>query len=189
MLKPTPLKSDAEINQGVPSTERVTLRSLFDNEESNLLRFAFSLTGRREIAEEIVQEVFMQLHAKWSEVESPRAWLYQCVRNRAFHHIRKSKREILHGDEAALTNSAEDSVQPPDAMLEHMETTHTLQRLIEGLPETDQRLVRLKYFEGLKYREISERTGLTVSNVGYRLHQIMQTLASGLKPLGKDGSK
>jgi RNA polymerase sigma-70 factor (ECF subfamily) len=53
----------------------------------------------------------------------------------------------------------------------------------------DQQLVRLKYFEGLKYREISERTGLTVSNVGFRLHTIMQTLAKGLQPMERSELK
>lgn len=187
MLQPTPLKSTPEIKKSVSSSkDGITLRSLFENEESNLLRFAFSIVGRRAVAEEIVQDVFLQLHARWNEVELPRAWLYQSVRNAAFNYLRKAKREVLHSDDEQATHSVEVKDQPPDVVLEHMETTNTLKRLLEKLSETDQQLVRLKYFEGLKYREISERTGLTVSNVGYRLHQIMQTLASGLQPMGRD---
>jgi RNA polymerase sigma factor (sigma-70 family) len=190
MLQPTPMKSTSEIKSGVSSNkDGITLRSLFENEESNLLRFAFSLTGRRAVAEEIVQDVFLQLHARWKEVESPRAWLYQSVRNAAFNHLRKTKREVLQSDDEQAAQRVEDKDQPPDVVLEHMETTNTLKGLLEKLSETDQQLVRLKYFEGLKYREISERTGLTVSNVGYRLHQIMQTLANGLQPKGRDDSK
>lgn len=189
MLQPTPLKSTTEIKKGVSSSDGITLRSLFDHEESNLLRFAFSIAGRREVAEEIVQDVFLQLHARWNEVDSPRAWLYQSVRNAAFNYLRKAKREVLQSDDEQATQSVEVKDQPPDVVLEHMETTNALKRLLEKLSETDQQLVRLKYFEGLKYREISERTGLTVSNVGYRLHQIMQTLASGLQPMGRDDSK
>ena len=47
-------------------------------------------------------------------------------------------------------------------------------------------LVTLKYFEGLKYREISVETGLSISNVGYRLHHILRELAGKLRPLGID---
>lgn len=49
---------------------------LFDQEETALLRYAFSYVGRHEVAEEIVQEVFLQLHTRWDEVETPRAWLF-----------------------------------------------------------------------------------------------------------------
>jgi RNA polymerase sigma factor (sigma-70 family) len=61
-----------------------------------------------------------------------------------------------------------------------METVAELRQLVSQLPEKDRRLVQLKYYEGLKYRDISQRTGLTVSNVGFRLHQVLKKLASGL---------
>jgi RNA polymerase sigma-70 factor (ECF subfamily) len=65
-----------------------------------------------------------------------------------------------------------------------METIANLRSLVDDLPEKDQRIIQLKYFEGLKYRDISQSTGLTVSNVGFRLHQIMKKLAAGLLPKG-----
>jgi RNA polymerase sigma-70 factor (ECF subfamily) len=69
-----------------------------------------------------------------------------------------------------------------------MEATAALRQIVEEeLDETDRQLVKLKYFEGLKYRDISVQTGLSVSNVGYRLHHILKELASKLRPLGIDG--
>jgi RNA polymerase sigma factor (sigma-70 family) len=56
-----------------------------------------------------------------------------------------------------------------------------LRRLLEELPAGDRRLIELRYFEGLKYREISTSVGLTVSNVGFRLHRVLQQLASRLQ--------
>jgi RNA polymerase sigma-70 factor (ECF subfamily) len=61
-----------------------------------------------------------------------------------------------------------------------METVAELKQLIHQLPEKDRRLVQLKYYEDLKYRDISQRTGLTISNVGFRLHQVLKKLAAGL---------
>ena len=58
--------------------------------------------------------------------------------------------------------------------------------MIDSLHEADRELVQLKFFDGLKYREISERTGLSVGNVGYRLHHILKELAGKLQPLGTD---
>ncbi len=166
----------------VPAEDReLTLRSLFEREESGLLRFAFSLTGRRAVAEEIVQEVFLQLHTHWSQVSQPRAWLVRSVRNRAFDHLRKSRRETLGSVHESLDSMPGDG-ESPDELMIRFETLSQLRQLVGQLPEKDQRLVRMKYFEGLKYREISQRTGLTVSNVGFRLHQVLKKLANGLIP-------
>lgn len=181
------MKSTPEVKlTDQPDLGTPTLRTLFENEESNLLRFAFSLTGRRAVAEEIVQEVFLQLHAKWTEVNEPRAWLFRSVRNRAFHYLRKSRREVSgsEGEDAALV--AESSGETPDELISRMETVAELRQLVSQLPEKDRRLVQLKYYEDLKYRDISERTGLTISNVGFRLHQVLKKLAASLLPGGDE---
>ena len=178
------LKSTPEVNRtDKPESGAPTLRTLFDSEESNLLRFAFSLTGRRAVAEEIVQEVFLQLHTKWAEVNDPRAWLFRSVRNRSFHHLRKSRRETLSADDD--TSLMSDSLsETPDVLIARMEAVAQLRQLVSQLPEKDRRLVQLKYFEDLKYRDISQRTGLTISNVGFRLHQVLKKLAASLLPKG-----
>ncbi len=180
------LKSTSEVNEsGSPPASEISLRSLFDREETSLLRYAYSLTGRRAVAEEIVQEVFLQLHENWDQVEAPRAWLYRTARNAAFQYLRKSKRELLQGNDEVEPLPAQHD-QSPEALAAHMEACTALRTLLAELTPTDQQLVRLKYFEGLKYREISERTGLSVSNVGYRLHHILKQLAVKLLPLGID---
>lgn len=167
------------------------MRGLFEGEEARLLRYAFMLVRRREVAEEIVQEVFLQLHARWAEVDSPRAWLYRSVRNRAWKHLRKSRRETLDSDQSAgvvslMMETMNNTDEAPDALLAKLEMVAALRGLVEELSEKDQQLIRLKYFDDLKYREISERTGMTISNVGYRLHHIMHQLAGKLRPLGVD---
>ena len=83
MLYRTP--RDIPSNDKCPDQE--TLRSLFESEETPLLRYAFSLVRRRAVAEEIVQDAFLQLHIKWKDVGSPRAWLYRTVRNKVFNYM------------------------------------------------------------------------------------------------------
>jgi RNA polymerase sigma-70 factor (ECF subfamily) len=67
-----------------------------------------------------------------------------------------------------------------------METTAAVRLLLDELDEGDRQLVKLKYFDELKYVEISNRLGLTVGNVGYRLHHILIVLAQKLRRLGID---
>ena len=181
MLKPTP-----EVKRAPDQGEQaLALRSLFDSEEGPLLRYAFSFVGRRAVAEDIVQDAFLKLHSDWEKVDEPRAWIFRAVRNRAFNYLRKSKREVLRGREDDSASEDADDVTP-EAMMQRMETIGALRQMLTELDEADRKIVKLKYFDNLKYREISERTGLTVGNVGYRLHHILKQLGERLRPLGID---
>jgi len=185
MLEPTPRVNGF----GTTGVSELTLQSLFDSEETPLLHYAFSIVGRRAVAEEIVQEVFLQLHAHWDDVDSPKAWLYRSVRNRAFKHIRDNRREVFNEDNSHLQCSAQLSVaeeDSPEASLVHMEAIAAVRQIIEELEEPDRQLLKLKYFTDLRYRDISTQTGLTIGNVGYRLHHILKELAAKLRKLGFD---
>ena len=181
MLKPTPRVSGS----GATGVSELTLQSLFDSEEAPLLRYAFSLVGRRAVAEEIVQEVFLQLHTHWEDVNSPKAWLFRSVRNRAYKHVRDNKREVLSEDDGNSQRSVADD-DSPEASLVHIEAIGALRQSLEELDESDRQLVTLKYFNDLKYRDISSETGLNIGNVGYRLHHILKKLADKLRILGFD---
>ncbi|HVS54593.1 MAG TPA: RNA polymerase sigma factor [Opitutaceae bacterium] len=164
--------------------ERPSLAALFHAEESGLLRFAIGLVGRRTVAEELVQETFLRLHRVWSEVENPRAWLYRSVRNLALNHLRDRKPESELADDTAPTEG-----NLPGEELGRSEAVGTVRLLLAELPPDDRDLVRFKYLDGLKYDEISRRTGLSVGNVGYRLHHLLKGLADGLRRAGIEGSQ
>jgi RNA polymerase sigma-70 factor (ECF subfamily) len=57
------------------------------------------------------------------------------------------------------------------------------------MPPEDRNLIQLKYHDGLRYRDISRRTGLSVGNVGYRLHHVLKGLADSLRNAGIEGSQ
>lgn len=163
-----------------PMEEKPSLRQVFEAEESPLLRYAHGLVGQREIAEDLVQDAFIKLHAHWEEVTHPRAWLFRCIRNLALSHIRDHRREV-HMD----TDREWDSGTPdPEQALGKLEAIGTLQLLVAELHEDDRALIALKYHEGLKYDQISQRTGLSVGNVGYKLHHALKNLADSLRRLG-----
>ncbi len=160
--------------------ERRTLEEVFSDEESPLLRYAFGLLGRRELAEEVVQDAFLKLHEHWDEVEIPRAWLFRCVRNFSFNILRKSKRETL--DETV--GESESTLESPDDELERLEAVGMIQMLVSEMEGRDQSMVRMKYFQGLKYQEIADKLEMSVGNVGYRLHHLLKDLGERLRKSG-----
>lgn len=160
------------------------LRDIFESEESGLLGYAYGLVGQRETAEDLFQEAFLKLHAHWQEVENPRAWLYRAVRNLAFNHIRDHRKEAPFDDQQEL----ECQRPGPGHELGRMEAVGTLRMLMAELREDDRRLLGLKYHEGLKYDQISERTGLSVGNIGYKLHHVLKNLGEAMRRLGVESA-
>lgn len=164
--------------------ESMTLAALFEAEESGLLRFAIGLLGRRTVAEELVQETFLRLHQVWDEVENPRAWLYRSLRNLALNHLRDHARETELDETAHVADA-----QLPSELLGQMEAVGLVKLLLAEMTEEDRQLIRMKYNEDLKYSDISQRTGLSVGNVGYRLHHLLKGLADALRRAGIEGSR
>ncbi len=173
-----------ESTGSIPAAEKPTMRAVFETEEEGLLRFAFGLLGRREVAEEIVQEGFLALFENYQEVANPRAWLYRAVRNKALNELRKRKREFI---DETTGEECDDEREAPDEVLGRMEATGQLRLLMADLTPRDGELVRMKYFEGLDYKEIAKRCEMTVGNVGYRLHHVLKGLADGLRKVGVEG--
>ena len=163
-----------------PMEDKPTLRQVFETEESPLLRFAYGLLGQRETAQDLVQEAFLKLHAHWDEVVNPRAWLFRSIRNLALNHLRDHRRETA----TDLINELASDAPDPEQSLGRLEALGTLQLLLAELDPADRALISFKYHENLKYEQISQRTGLSIGNVGYKLHHALKNLADSLRRLG-----
>lgn len=163
-----------------------SIAALFEAKESVLLLYARRLVENDETAQDVVQEAFMRLHAHYDTVRQAVPWLYRTVHNLAINQVR-SRRKIVP---LAATPDEEDGVelpdtQPlPDEQIERMEAIGQIRLCLETLDERQRELVRLKFNEGLSYKEISERTHLTISNVGYLLHHALKELTVALKKAG-----
>lgn len=187
-LAPSPVALSSAAAVPLPVTvkpDQSSLAAVFEAEESGLLRFAIGLVRRRDIAEELVQETFLRLHQVWGEVENPRAWLYRSLRNLALNHLRDRRPESELIEE---TTPHHDARLPVEDLSRH-EAVGTMKLLLAELPPADRDLIRLKYQEDLKYHEISQRTGLTSGNVGYRLHHLLKSLAERLRSAGVESSQ
>jgi len=174
------------IKKSVKSVEKPSIEALFDAEETPLLRYAYGMVARREVAEEIVQDAFLKLYKHWQDIESPRAWLYRATRNLSLNYLRKYKRETLSDDSDSQESPSQ---RNPDDELGRMEAIGTLRILIEELPAADRALIQLKYHEDLSYGNIGEQLELGTGNVGYKLHHLLKHLSQALQKAGINSSR
>ena len=165
-----------------------TLGTLFESLESPLLAYAFRLTKSVEVAQDLVQEAFLKLQEHYDRVKEPKPWLYRTIHNLAVNHHRKANRMVTmqqqdsKGD--ALEMETKDGGMLPDESIVHQEALGMVRLSLETLDVRSRELVRLKFEEDMTYRQIAEKTGLSVSNVGYVLHHAVKSLAIELKKLG-----
>lgn len=146
-----------------------------------LLRYAAGLLGGDDAAaQDVVQETFMRVMKRPKPVfhaESTRNWLLAMVRNVGIDHLRRQTRHRQHVGKMAETAPGADDHDE----VESIDERSRVQRAIDSLAPKHQEVLRLKVEHGKSYREISEITGLTVTNVGFRLHEAMKVLTAKLR--------
>lgn len=163
-----------------------TIEELFSALESPLLNYALRLAGELSVAEDIVQEAFMKLHAQFEQVQEPRRWLYRTVHNLALNHRRDSGK-IVSLDANAGEHPDNDTTDPqplPDEQIVRLEGIGLVRLGLEALDERSREVLRLKFTENLSYKEISARTGLKPGHVGYLLHHALKAMAEELSKNG-----
>jgi RNA polymerase sigma-70 factor (ECF subfamily) len=165
-----------------------TIEELFSALESPLLSYALRLSGQQNLAEDIVQEAFMRLHAQFEEVREPRRWLYRTVHNLALNQRRAASKivslDVSTDELASAPPEAQDTQPLPDEQIARWEGIGLVRLSLETLDKRSRELVRLKFHENLSYKEISARTGLTVGHVGYLLHHALKAIAGELAKNG-----
>ena len=165
-----------------------TIEELFEALESTLLSYVLRLAGERTLAEDIVQEAFMRLHAHFAEVREPRRWLYRTAHNLALNQQRATAKIVPldpgNDDAGPRVPESADPQPLPDEQIARWEGIGLVRLSLESLDERSRELIRLKFHENLSYKEMSARTGLTVGNVGYVLHHAIKAMADELAKNG-----
>ncbi|MDB6023566.1 MAG: polymerase, sigma-24 subunit, subfamily [Pedosphaera sp.] len=165
-----------------------TIEQLFAALESPLLSYACRLAGEISVAEDLVQEAFMKLHAQFDDVREPRRWLYRTVHNQALNYRRQAGKivslDLATPSGAPANTELADPQSLPDEEIARWEGIGLVRLSLETLDERSRELVRLKFDENLSYKEISVRTGLKVGHVGYLLHHALKGIADELAKNG-----
>ena len=185
-MTPAREMTDQDLIQAYVDSNDVDSLSIFlCRYERLLIRFVANFLRDETAAQDIVQETFLRVAKKPARllgVNSCHNWLLRIARNLSIDHLRRLVRT------RKLTRSLEADTVTVEAAtagekFEEMERKSRVRNEIAQLRPRLRLVMLLKVQEGKSYREIAEITGLTVTNVGYLIHQAMQTLKVRLEDL------
>lgn len=173
-------------------SEKNTILSTVRRYGSNLFRFIRGRVRSEEEAEDILQDVWVQLSrlSNLEEVESISAWLYQVARNRITDTYRKKNTESLDDlafeDEDGNLDFKEillsDSQSPEDAFFKEIFWDALMQALDE-LPENQRQVFVWNELEDLTLQEIADKTNENLKTIISRKRYAVQHLRQRLQAL------
>jgi RNA polymerase sigma-70 factor (ECF subfamily) len=143
---------------------------------------AETIVRERALAEEIVQEVMLELWRRRESLEveqSFRAYLVRSTRNRALNHIRHERVVAREAATAAIDPSSTPSAE--EEML-GAELEQAARAAIDGLPENCREVFRLSREQGFRYTEIAAALEISVKTVEKRMGQALSELRERLAP-------
>lgn len=137
----------------------------FEKHSQALARFALSLTGRHEFAEDLVQETLLRAirHRGNGEtvIQNPKSWLFtiavNCWRDQCRRQKRMPATEPLHLVDEAVAATGNTNQTPR----EHLETVLTT---FQELPQRQREVLYLRTVEGFSISEVAEMLGITEGN-------------------------
>ncbi|MEI8114929.1 MAG: RNA polymerase sigma factor [Bacteroidia bacterium] len=142
---------------------------------------ALKLMKRPEDAEELAQDTFIKAYQKLDTYEGKSkfsTWLYSITYNACISELRKRRIDFKSLEEQRLSD--QDEMRMHDYYSENKKEDQEkyLNLALSKLPEDDQVLVTLYYYEYQSMDEISEITGLTVSNIKVKIHRARKKMYS-----------
>jgi RNA polymerase sigma-70 factor, ECF subfamily len=159
--------------------DREAFRRFYDRYATLAFTFALRLLGSQSDAEDLLQEVFLQV---WRQAQtyspergSPEAWLITITRSRGIDKLRSIRRRdmiVLTPDEPARVEHVEQVQRPTQAS----EAKLTVQGVMAKLPEAQRLVLELAYFDGLTQTEIAERLGEPLGTVKTRMRAGLERL-------------
>ena len=171
------------------SGDRELYAQLVYRYERELFSYLRRYMGNAEMAEDVFQTAFLQVHLKCDLFEAGRRfrpWLYTIATNAAIDAKRRNKRhktvsldtprEQDHEDVGRLVNLLESSDPNPSDSALSVERAELVRETLNRLPESMSTLIHLVYYQGLKYREAAEVLDIPVGTVKSRIHSAVAKL-------------
>lgn len=167
------------LTQSINFDDQASLEQIYRQYWSKLYIYAFNVLREREICEDIVQEIFIDLWAKRNKVKiyDLNSYLYQAVKYQIFNHFRKSK----YKKQLLMKFNLINSEYKIDELYEKKELKAHINKAISRLPKQRRIIFQMSRYEGLSNKEISENLNISLQTVKNQISESLKSIRKSLK--------
>jgi RNA polymerase sigma-70 factor (ECF subfamily) len=158
------------------------LAEIYDSYAESIYRYLYRYVGDAGHAEDLTSEVFLKLLQVLNTPRAPRdnlpGWLYRVAHNQAMDWFRgqgKQETRSLDGDVDPYPET-DAALDTPGAVLERRESQEQLREAIRQLTPEQQRVILLRFGEGLKCTQVAELMGKTEGAIKTQQHRAIKQL-------------
>ena len=173
-MPPTPTEDDSSLLASVQQGDQPAMASLFDRYSKLVYSVALRVLRDPAAAEDVLQEVFMQIWRNPDSFTAARGslggWLATVSRNRSIDTLRR-KRPTVDVDDVPLASSFN--------LADEAERNSLMERargVMHQLPTEQRKTLEMAFFDGLTHSEIAEMTGDPLGTVKTRIRSALLTL-------------
>ena len=177
-------QTDRELVERVAGGDRAAVRLLFMRHHARVYRFAARQTGSDMMADDIANEVFLELWRQAPAFEGRSevsTWLLGIARFKALSALRRKKEEWIGDDDAA---AIPDTADTPEVAVMKDDKATALRGMVNALPEEHRTVIDLAYYHAKSVAEIAEVLQIPVATVKTRMFYARKKLGEALQAAG-----
>jgi len=192
-----PETKDRQLLEGIRKKDQQAFRKLVEHYQTMVINTANGFTHNLQDAEDIAQEVFMEVYrsaGRFREESSLSTWIYRITVNKALNHVRDHRWKKYLSGMAAVFRTAEGTTvdhsplsdHKTDQALESEETKRLIAKALDKLPDSQRIAFVLHKYEDLSYKDIAGVMGTSLSSVESLIHRARVNLQTRLLKHYKD---
>lgn len=171
--------NDAALLVEIRKGNRRAFNVLYDKYWMKVYNIAYKRINDREIAEDVTQDVFVQLWTRNTDaiILDLSSYLYTATRNGVFNRLGKEEKYTTLPDGA---ENIENQFGSADSKMLHAEFLSAFTALVDALPEQQRMVFKLKFNENLSSRQIADKLHISPKTVRNHIGRALATLKSEL---------
>lgn len=176
-------KFDAECQRWlrlIVQDDENALADLYDATIAKVYAVALHITATPEAAEEVVEDVYMQVWREAEKYDAHRSrvttWLMTICRSRSLDHLRRREKAVTHPDPVSLESINEGDEDNPVDLLMITERDHAIHAAIKELSAIQRQLLALAYFKGMSHQQIADHIEMPLGTVKTHIRQAISCL-------------
>lgn len=177
---------DAQLIQRIAAKDQSAIEALYTAYQLRVFRFIFRRVKSEAVAEELTNEVFMEVWRGASRFEgrsSLSSWILGIAHNRAISSLRKRREESM---DEGVAEAIPDDADTPEVEAQKVDKGEALRRCIGQLSEDHAQVVDLVYYQEMSVNEAAEILGVPANTVKTRMFHARKKLSELLLQAGVD---